>query len=156
MLPVVVEPLPSALWRLAHLQIVHNHIVRTGLRRLPLAHIPAHRYVKQNSPVLDGPSSGGHRILHNRPSINVPHEPSTPLRLPIPSDSGPTTLPHEVVADSSVRHIWNLSAADQMLLGIFCIVKSPVQAGMVFAVAIPTLGDVDLTFMGPHERLPRQ
>lgn len=133
-----------------------DHIICAVPGGFPLTHVSAHGYIQQDGPILDRPGSRRHQVLHDRPPINIPHEPPAALRFAIASNPGPAALPRKVVADGPLRHIRDARAADQMLLRILCVVESPVQTRVVLAIAVPALGDVDLAFMGPHERLARQ
>jgi len=111
MLPIMIEPRPSALGRLAHLQTVDNHIIRTISGRFPLTHIPTHSDIKQHCPILDRPRARRHQVLHDGASVNVPHKSSAARRFPIAPYGGPATLPDEIIADRPMRHIGDARAA---------------------------------------------
>ena len=53
-------------------------------------------------------------------------------------------------------HIWDVRATDKMLSRILSVIEPPVETRVVLAVAIPALGNVDLTFMRPYKRLAGQ
>lgn len=156
MLPIGVEPAPAALRRLAHLQRMNNEVVRALGRHLALTHVAAHGNVQQETPVLDGPGTGGHDVTHDGTPIDIPHKASTAGAAASGGRRGAGAAPGKVEADGSGRHVRDVGRADEVLGGVLGGVVAPVEAGMVNAVAIPGFGEVDLALVGPVEGLARQ
>lgn len=56
----------------------------------------------------------------------------------------------------ALRHIRDMRVDDAVLLRVFAVEVAPVQTGVVLAVAVPGLEDVDFAVGGPVEGVLRE
>ena len=155
-LPIGVELAPASLRGLAHLQCMDDEIVSALGGHLALAHVAAHSDIEQEAPVLDGAGAGGHDIAHDGSAIHEPHQTAPARTFAIVRGRGAGAAPGEVEADGAGMHVRDVGGADEVLGGVLGVVVAPVEAGVVDAVAVPGLGDVDLALVRPDEWLTGQ
>ena len=145
--PVAFELMPSTHWLFAHFKLADHHIVVTIFGQYTLADVAPHGDINQYPKVLHAPDALRYARLLHRPPIDIPYH--------APSPVGDTFLfyPCKPVCVRPMRQVVQWRSNDLVLVMIFGIVVTPMQARVIDALALPALADIHLAIVRPLERI---
>lgn len=142
-IPSLLKPLPSPNWLLTHLHITNHHVIIPILGQFSLTNIPAHGNINHDSELLHSTGAKRDVALHNRSAINVPNHATAPVGDAI------FLYPGEAKGMGLARHGRKMGFDNAMLVVVWAVEVAPMEATVVYAVAIPGLEDVDFAVSRP-------